>query len=56
MDSIFRRKGEKSWTPNINTVNKHIDNVTKLEYVELTVKDKNYVQRIFISSFNRTNT
>ena len=39
-DSIFGRKGEKSWTPNVNIVNKHIDNVAKLEYMEFTVEVK----------------
>jgi hypothetical protein len=49
-------KGEKSWTPNINILNKHFDDVAKLEYVELTVKDQNYMQRIFTSSLNGRNT
>jgi hypothetical protein len=50
------RKEEKSLTPNINILNKHIDNVAKLEYVELTVKDQYYMQRVFTSSSNGRNT
>jgi len=42
-DLIVGRKEEKSWTLDVNILNKHTDNVAKLECVELTVKGQNYV-------------
>jgi hypothetical protein len=55
-DLIAGRKEEKSWTPNINILNKHTDNVAKLEYVELTVKGQYYMQRVFTGSSKERNT